>query len=215
LAFLQHAVVAFFGVTVPVVFAIWADRKQDARTANDTATATRLRRRQLLEALRGNLAANLEVLRGDLAANLEVLRRFGRDVDTNSFALPMVDVALLESTASLKYEILCDIPLCERLDRVRSELTLIQRMVDNLTKADTDGSLRGLHLADATATSGVTLHTLFLYTLALATGTQLRTSIPLCEEVLDAVQQALAAQIGASASASSVSTHTPKTDSPS
>jgi hypothetical protein len=41
-----------------------------------------------------------------------------------------VDLTVLDATASLKYELLGDIPLCRKIDRVRFELAHLARKVD-------------------------------------------------------------------------------------
>lgn len=53
-----------------------------------------------------------------------------------------VDVTLLESTASLKYEVLNDLVLCREVDELRFELVRLSRKVELLLKLEFDSTAR-------------------------------------------------------------------------
>lgn len=92
----------------------------------------RNRRAQLKSAFKESLKNN-----ASLVARIEECLDQG-----SSVPLYNIDLVLLESTASLKYEVLNDIELCKEIDYLRHELALLARKLDLLSDLEFNPSSR-------------------------------------------------------------------------
>jgi hypothetical protein len=86
------------------------------------------------------------VLRSAVDHNADLLVMIETVMGKGGFPTFNVDLPLLESTASLKYELL-DADLCREIDRLRYELTHLARKVDLLLKLEFDPSAKNVGLA--------------------------------------------------------------------
>jgi len=91
----------------------------------------KLRRNQLRTAIKQAVDSNANLV--------EQIKQWIEKPGTPSFN---VDLTLLESTASLKYEILDDVELCKEIDHLRFELVHLSRKVDLLLNLEFNPSAR-------------------------------------------------------------------------
>lgn len=117
--FWQQLVATLIGVMIGVPIALWVNRLQERREARGREEVTRRRKEQLV------IALTTEVTFGQtLAAEmLDALSKPGKIV------VGELDTAVLDATASLKYELL-DVPLCDALDKLRYYMKGANRFVD-------------------------------------------------------------------------------------
>jgi hypothetical protein len=134
-SFWQGLLVTVLGVFIGVVAALWVSRRQERKTNRQEAIQLSQRRLQLLEALRHTIATNRSKMQ-NFVANVE-------NVNVHN-----VDLAILEATSTLKYDLLDSIELCQILDNHRDGLAQLHRIMDLLLRIDYDGTLRHLRTID-------------------------------------------------------------------
>ncbi len=83
----------------------------------------------------------LSAVRQTIDHNSYLIDQIEEWLNKNGFPFFNVDLSLLESTASLKYELL-DISLCRQIDQLRYELTLLGRKVNLLLELEFDPSAK-------------------------------------------------------------------------
>jgi hypothetical protein len=95
----------------------------------------RERRRQLMDALSQSVDKNLHLVK-----QIEI---WLTDSSTPYYA--GMDLTLLDSTASLKYELIGDIALCRRIDHLRYEIGRLARKLDGLINVELNPSTGASH----------------------------------------------------------------------
>ena len=103
-----------FGAIIGIPIALWVSSLNDKR--NKTLKGGVLLS-QLLETIDHNISLSKEIL-DDLTNS---------DVSINS-----LDLMLLDSTSSIKYELLGDLTLCSNIDSLRHEMTVINNALEIL-----------------------------------------------------------------------------------
>jgi len=137
--FWQQLVVTVVGVVFGIPLALWLNRRQEEREQKTQVTELAQRREQLVNALIATLT--------DATTVLKPLR----DLDAGRIAYVSLDLTLLDSTASLKYELLDDIELCKAIDGVRYGSMQLNRKLDLHLRIYSDGALRAIHRAGSGA----------------------------------------------------------------
>ena len=99
-----------------------------------THHADSLRREKLMAALRDTVQTNLDTVQRVISAIQ----------NPNGIVLFNADSSLLEATASLKYELIDDIALCQQIDRVRYQLGSFSKMVTTLLDLEFNATARAL-----------------------------------------------------------------------
>lgn len=74
----------------------------------------------------------LHVLKEAVNKNGGLIEQVCDEVEKNQTPTFNVDLTLLESTATIKYDLLDDMELCSELDELRYELTHLSRKIDRL-----------------------------------------------------------------------------------
>lgn len=120
--FLSNTLATLLGVFLGIPAALWLDRlisQQREKQEREAQQAAETERR--LELLR--------LLRETLVRNRKIIERMSQELTTGSLITYNTDPLLLDSTASLKYEIIDDLDLNRQLDVLRYELQHLHRKV--------------------------------------------------------------------------------------
>jgi hypothetical protein len=121
--FVSNISATFLGVLLGIPAALWLDRSISRRREKQEREAKQaVERERLLELLR--------LLRETLERNREIIERMSKELTPDSLITYNVDPSLLDSTASLKYEIINDLDLNRQLDLLRYELQHLHRKVE-------------------------------------------------------------------------------------
>lgn len=110
--FVSDAGATLLAVVSGIPTALWIDRALRGRATNE-------RRVQLLQ-----------LLREALEKNLALVAQMTREVEPGRVIFYNVDTSLLESSASVKYEVIGNLALNKLLDSIRYELQHLHRKVE-------------------------------------------------------------------------------------
>ena len=125
------------GVLVGVPIALWLDRSISSRREKQEH-----QRQQILEKERKKQF--VQMLRDSLIKNRGLLEQIERELRPTVVIYYNVDTQILESTASIKYEIIDDLELNQQLDYIKYELLHIHRKIElQLTVAYGDYKVAG------------------------------------------------------------------------
>jgi len=120
---ISNLIATLLGVVIGIPVALWVDRTLTRRRKkeddNRATEVERARRAHLLQIIRNSLTKNDELL-AEMLPYYEKLYIVWFNVDSE----------LLESTNSLKYELIQDLELVELLDNIRFDLSVIHRGVE-------------------------------------------------------------------------------------
>ena len=121
--FTSNFVATLFGVLIGIPVALLIDRlaskKQDEREAEIQREIFLQKQKQLLLMVKETLQSNLEII--DWAAD---------ELEPETILVYNVDTQLLESTSSIKYEIIENTELNRRLDSIRYELLYLHHKLE-------------------------------------------------------------------------------------
>jgi len=112
-----------FGAFIGILSALWLDRRGVRQRDKREQKAEEDRRRSRREHL-------LRLLRDTFDRNRGIISRLEKSVSSKESVTFNVDLTQLESTASLKYELIDDLDLNRRLDRARYALSHLSRAVE-------------------------------------------------------------------------------------
>ncbi len=121
--FVANATATLLGVAVGIPVALWIDRlvsswQESKESAKQRITLT-LRRNQFLQ-----------MLREALNKNLQLVQQMEQELRPDVIIFYNVDMQLLESVSSIKYEMIEDLDLNRLLDSIRYELIHLHRKVE-------------------------------------------------------------------------------------
>jgi hypothetical protein len=133
-ASIAGALASAAGAVATIAIAVFVYRWQQTEQAQRESAVRAERRQQLLTAVRQNVMDNRERV-----AQIQA-------VLPQQIVFQNLDLSILDSTASLKYEVLDDIDFCRRLDSLRAESRQAYTQLDQLRNVDFDGTLRSLTL---------------------------------------------------------------------
>jgi hypothetical protein len=121
---LAHIIGVSVGAIVGIPAALYVNRRI-------THGESRRQREQMRRALKVAIGRNLGNLANDKL-----------HIDDSGVVPSGVDLALLQATASSKYDVLGDILLCAKIDEVRFHLEHVGRHLDELLRLDSDSTAR-------------------------------------------------------------------------
>jgi len=121
--FVSNGLATLLGALVGIPIALWIDRSISRRQEAEEAS-----KKQAIVAQRRNQF--LRMLRESLRKNLALVEQMERQLQPETVIFYNVDIQLLESTGSIKYEIVDDLDLNRRLDSIRYELGHLHRKVE-------------------------------------------------------------------------------------
>jgi hypothetical protein len=129
-AFFQQLLITLVAVVLGIPAGIGLNRLWERRTSRQEREALEERRKQLREALKGAMVNNAHLLH-DL-----------KNISNGGIPKRTLDLALLDATAQVKYELLTDYVFCREIDSVRYGLASLSRQIDIAMHLACDGTAR-------------------------------------------------------------------------